>query len=147
MQMPQTLQIGRVSQQTGLSIDTIRFYERQRLLDRPPRTQGGFRLFSATDVQRIRFIRRAQQLGFSLPEIRQLLLIEREDGEACSHVHEILQAKLGAVRQKIRELGILEKQLARSLRKCEDNVRAAPACSGDGCPVLREFSDRVSDED
>ena len=145
--MPQTLQIGRVSKRTGLSIDAIRFYERQRLLDRPARTQGGFRLFSDADVQRIQFIRRAQQLGFSLPEIRQLLLLERQDGEACSHVREILQAKLGAVRQKIRELGMLEKQLARSLRKCEDNVQAAPACSEDVCPVLREFSDRVPDED
>ena len=145
--MPSSLQIGRVAQKTGLSVDAIRFYERQRLLDHPVRSQGGFRLFSPSDVQRIEFIRRAQQLGFSLPEIRQLLLLDREDGQACSHMSEILRAKLVAVREKIRELGVLETQLARSLRKCERSLRPAATCSDDGCPVLREFSSRGSDED
>ena len=145
--MPSSLQIGRVARKTGLSVDAIRFYERQRLLDHPARSQGGFRLFSPADVQRIEFIRRAQQLGFSLPEIRQLLLLDREDGQACSHMSEILRGKLAAVREKIRELGVLEKQLARSLRKCERSLRPAPTCSEDGCPVLREFSRRGSDED
>lgn len=59
------IRIGRVSEQTGLSIDAIRFYEKERLLDRPPRTEGGFRLFNAQDIEGIQFIRRAQQLGFS----------------------------------------------------------------------------------
>ena len=60
------IQIGKVSEQTGLSIDAIRFYEKQRLLDRPPRTEGGFRLFNAQDIERIQFIQRAQQLA-SIP--------------------------------------------------------------------------------
>ncbi len=136
------MQIGRVARQTGLSVDAIRFYERQRLLDHPARTQGGFRLFSAADIQRIQFIRRAQQLGFSLPEIRQLVLLDREDTQACSHMREILIAKLDAVREKIRELGLLKKHLSRSLRECERNLKAQGACSDDGCPVLREFSSR-----
>ena len=70
------MQIGRVSEQTGLSIDAIRFYEKQRLLERAPRTEGGFRQFSDEDIQRILFIRRAQQLGFSLHEIGELLLLQ-----------------------------------------------------------------------
>ncbi len=71
------IQIGKISKQTGLSIDAIRFYEKQRLLDHPPRSEGGFRLFSAEDIERIQFFRRAQQLGFSLAEIRELLLEEQ----------------------------------------------------------------------
>jgi DNA-binding transcriptional MerR regulator len=134
------LQIGRVSEQTGLSVDAIRFYEKQRLLDRPPRTEGGFRLFNAEDVQRILFIRRAQKLGFSLPEIRDLLVLQRDEGKACSHVRELLQDKVGTVREKIRALAVLEEHLTKELRKCERNLKAAENCRRDGCPALREIA-------
>ena len=140
------IQIGRVSEQTGLSVDAIRFYEKQRLLERPARTEGGFRLFHAEDVERILFVRRAQQLGFSLPEIRELLVLQRDEGEACSHVRDQLRAKVRMVREKIRELGILEGQLTKSLRKCERNLKGSRNCNRDGCPVLREISHRGSDE-
>lgn len=134
------MQIGTVSEQTGLSVDGIRFYEKQRLLERPPRTEGGFRMFSAEDIQTIRFIRSAQQLGFALPEIRELLHLRRDEGRACSHVRDLLRAKVGAVREKIRELGSMEEQLTRSLRKCERNLKAAGNCDRDGCPTLRAIS-------
>ena len=140
------MQIGRVSEETGLSVDAIRFYEKQRLLERPPRTEGGFRLFHADDIQKILFIRRAQQLGFSLPQIRELLLLQSHGAEACSHVRDLLRAKVSAVREKIRELGVLEKQLAKSLRKCERNLTASVNCRPEGCPVLREVAQRRSDE-
>ena len=135
------MQIGKVSEQTGLSVDAIRFYEKQRLLERPPRTEGGFRLFQAGDIQRILFIRRAQQLGFSLPEIRELLVLQRDE-DSCSHVRDLLRAKLGLVRNKIQELGILERQLTKNLRKCERNLKPKP-CAKDQCPVLQEISQRV----
>jgi DNA-binding transcriptional MerR regulator len=134
------IQIGRVSQQTGLSVDAIRFYEKQRLLERPPRTEGGFRLFKAEDVQRIHFIRRSQQLGFSLPEIRELLLLQQDQTEACSHVRDLLREKVSTIREKVRELGILENQLIRRLRNCERNLKTARNCHRTGCPVLREVS-------
>jgi DNA-binding transcriptional MerR regulator len=102
------IQIGRVSEQTGLSVDAIRFYEKQRLLERPPRTEGGFRLFNMDDIHRIQFIRRAQQLGFSLPEIRELLILQRDEGETCSHIRDLLQTKITAIHNKIEELGALE---------------------------------------
>src|SRR5580700_9004463 len=143
---PTGLQIGRVSEQTGLSVDAIRFYEKQRLLERPPRTEGGFRMFHAQDVQRILFIRRAQQLGFSLPEIRELLVLQRDEGETCSHVRDLLRAKLGSVHEKIQELGILEQQLTKSLRKCERKLKAAGTTHHDKCPVLQAISDRGPDE-
>ena len=94
------IQIGKVSERTGLSIDAIRFYEKQRLLERPPRTEGGFRLFNTQDIERIQFIRRAQQLGFSIAEIRELLVLQREDGTACSHVRDLLKAKIEIVQRK-----------------------------------------------
>jgi DNA-binding transcriptional MerR regulator len=73
--MAQGIQIGQVARETGLTVDAIRFYEKQRLLKPAPRTEGGFRLFSGQDLQQIQFIRRAQELGFSLSEIRDLLVL------------------------------------------------------------------------
>lgn len=137
-------QIGRVSEQTGLSIDAIRFYEKQGLLDRPPRTEGGFRMFSAQDIERIQFIQRAQQLGFSLPEIRELLILRRGDGGACSHVRDLLRAKVAAVRHKIAELGVLEEQLTNSLRKCERQVKDSGDSDKECCPVIEGIAQRGS---
>jgi DNA-binding transcriptional MerR regulator len=144
--MRRGIQIGRVSEQTGLSVDAIRFYEKQRLLERPPRTEGGFRLFNTGDVERILFIRRDQQLGFSLPEIRELLVFERDEAKACSHVRDLLRTKLTKVREKIRELGILEEQLTKNLRKCELHLKTAGTCDRDECPALRAISKRESNE-
>jgi DNA-binding transcriptional MerR regulator len=140
------IQIGKVSEQTGLSIDAIRFYEKQRLLDRPPRTEGGFRLFNAQDIERIQFIQRAQQLGFSLPEIRELLVLRRDDSEACSHIRDLLRAKVATVRSKIMELGVLEGQLTKSLRKCERQVKASGDLHTGCCPVIEGISQRGSNE-
>ena len=139
------IQIGKVSEQTGLSVDAIRFYEKQRLLEHPRRTEGGFRLFNTQDIQRIHLIRRAQRLGFSLPEIRQLLVIERE-GETCSHVRELLQAKVAQIHSKVQELRLLEGQLTKKLRKCERKLNASGASHEGRCPVLDEIASRGSDE-
>jgi DNA-binding transcriptional MerR regulator len=138
------IQIGKVSEQTGVSIDAIRFYEKQRLLDRPPRTEGGFRLFNAQDIERIQFIQRAQQLGFSLPEIRELLVLWRGDGEACSHVRDLLRAKVAAVRHKITELGVLEEQLTKNLRKCERQLKVSGDSHKGCCPVIEGIAQRGS---
>jgi DNA-binding transcriptional MerR regulator len=138
------IQIGKVSGQTGLSVDAIRFYEKQRLLDRPPRTEGGFRLFNAQDIERIQFIQRAQQLGFSLPEIRELMVLRRDDGKACSHVRDLLRGKVAAVRNKITELGVLEGQLAKSLRKCERQLKLSGDSHRGCCPVIEGIAQRGS---
>ncbi len=70
--------IGQVAQETGISIDTIRFYEKQGLLKRSPRTEGGFRLFGLSDIETLKFVRKAQELGFSLNEIRELLILRSD---------------------------------------------------------------------
>ena len=102
------IQIGRAARQAGLSIDTIRFYERRSLLPTVPRTAGRFRLYSADDIARLTFIRQMQGLGFSLQEIRQLLDLRNLQTENCQEVRDILQFKLGQVRGKMDELKKLE---------------------------------------
>ncbi len=138
--MGQRLQIGQVARETGLTVDAIRFYEKQRLLRRPSRTEGGFRVFATKDVENIHFIRRAQELGFSLNEIRELLVLQSEDLAACSHVRDLLETKLGAVRSKISELQKLEDQLAADLKKCEGALRGGKTAAHKCCPVLEEIS-------
>lgn len=140
------IQIGKVSERTGLSIDAIRFYEKQRLLERPPRTEGGFRLFNTQDIARIQFIRCAQQLGFSIAEIRELLVLQRDDGMACSHVRDLLKAKIEIVQKKIDELDALEQQLRKQLRKCERSLRTLADTHKGRCPVLAEIAHRDSDD-
>jgi len=139
--MGRGLQIGRVARETGLTVDAIRFYEKQRLLRRPLRTEGGFRLFTPQDVQHIHFIRRAQQLGFSLNEIRELLILQTGDVAACSHVRDLLKAKLSSVREKLAELQKLENQLAADLKKCERALRRGETATNECCPVLDEIAD------
>ena len=117
--MAQGIQIGQVARETGLTVDAVRFYEKQRLLKPAPRTEGGFRLFSGQHLQHIQFIRRAQVLGFSLDEIRELLVLQGEQVEACTHVRDMLKAKLDSVRQKIIELHKLGSLLAADLKQCE----------------------------
>jgi DNA-binding transcriptional MerR regulator len=144
--MAQALQIGQVARETGLTVDAIRFYEKQCLLKHPPRSEGGFRLFAAQDVQNIKFIRRAQELGFSLSEIRELLILQSGDVAACSHVRDLLRTKLAAVQEKITELQKLETQLAVDLQKCERTLRRNKRARRDCCPVLDEIAEVRQDE-
>jgi DNA-binding transcriptional MerR regulator len=139
--MARGFQIGHVARETGLTVDAIRFYEKQRLLKPPPRTEGGFRLFAAGDVQNIHFIRRAQELGFSLSEIRELLILRSDGVSACSHVRDLLRAKLASVQEKIAELDKLKYQLAADLKKCERALRRSKTAGHDCCPVLNEIAD------
>ena len=108
-----SLQIGQVAQRTGLSVDAIRFYEKSGLLARPARTQGGYRLYEEREVADLEFIQKAQQLGFSLNEIRELFSIQRHPHEVCVHVRDLIAQKLGIVRAKIAELQRMEDGVGR----------------------------------
>lgn len=138
--MSQAAKIGHVAQETGLSIDTIRFYEKQGLLRHSVRTEGGFRLFGSAEVETLKFIRKAQELGFSLSEIRELLILRAEDIPACSHMKELLEQKLAGVDQKIEELRKLEHSLKMALRKCRQGLKTAASGHEDRCPVLEDIS-------
>ena len=135
------VQIGKVARATGLRVDTIRFYEKEGLLREPERSEGGFRLYSARDIENLHFIHKAQELGFSLADIRELLLVQDERTEACTHVRDLIQSRLTAVRGKIEDLKRLERHLKQALCKCEDALgdgKAGPA--HEQCPVLEEIA-------
>src|SRR5277367_2816601 len=130
-----SLQIGQVAQRTGLSVDAIRFYEKSGLLPRPARTQGDYRLYQEREVTDLEFIQKAQELGFSLNEVRELFSIQRHPKDVCVHVRDLIAQKLGIVREKIAELQGLEAELGDALRQCRTALRR-PSKQRDCCPVL-----------
>jgi len=128
------MQIGIVAKKIGLSVDAIRFYERNGLLPRPPRTEGGFRRYAETDVETLAFVRRAQSLGFKLSEIRGLLRLRGNRLQPCAPVRRRLQEKLVDVQRKLADLHKLEHELRLALRSCNRELRKRSA----HCPILKE---------
>ena len=128
------MQIGIVAKKVGLSVDAIRFYERNALLPRPARTLGGFRQYGDRDVEMLAFIRRVQGLGFKLSEIRSLLNLRGSRMKPCAPVRRRLQAKLADVRDKLANLQKLESELRSALRSCDKELRK----QGAHCPILRD---------
>ncbi len=130
------MRIGTVGKRVGLSVDAIRFYERNALLPRPPRTQGGFRQYAEADVETLVFIRRVQGLGFKLSEIRGLLNLRGSRLQPCAPVRRRLEVKLSDVQRKLADLQKLEHELRLALRSCNKEMRKRSA----HCPILREKS-------
>jgi len=128
------MQIGIVAKRIGLSVDAIRFYERNALLPRPARSQGGFRQYGENDVETLAFIRRVQGLGFKLSEIRGLLNLRGNRLQPCAPVRRRLEEKLVDVQRKLAGLQKLERELRSALRSCNKELRKRSA----HCPILRE---------
>jgi DNA-binding transcriptional MerR regulator len=133
------MQIGYIAKQTGLSVDAIRFYERNKLLATPTRSQGGFRLYSSDDLKCLQFIRSLQMLGFSLNEIREFVSLRTNDLRACSAVRSMLDHKLKDTHAKRIALAKLEDELKAALTKCNSQLRRQQGKKNGSCPVLTVF--------
>jgi len=110
--------IGTVAREIGVRIDTIRFYERQGLIDPPPRTQAGYRVYGTEAVRRLRFVQQAKELGFSLKEIRELLALETSPGTSCADVRARALHKLETIDRRIRELQKIKQALSVLSESC-----------------------------
>ncbi len=117
--------IGRLAAAAGVNVESIRFYQRRRLLAQPARPLGGVRHYGQADVDRVRFIKAAQRLGFSLAEIGQLLSLDR--GMACGAAATLAARHLADVRTRLRDLHQMEAALAGLLRRCARH-RGQVAC-------------------
>jgi DNA-binding transcriptional MerR regulator len=116
------LKIGELARQTGLSIKTIRYYESRGLLEQPPRTEGGYRLYDPEEVARLRFVQRAKLLGLTLEEIRELveLAARCNEGEIVPRLEEVLEAKLEETERKMAELTAFRQNLLYYRERAED---------------------------
>src|SRR5467141_2837814 len=103
-QVMEGLTTAKLAHEGGVNVETIRYYERHGLLPKPPRTHSGYRVFSEDAVVRLRFVKHAQELGFSLKEIKELLSLRVKPGSSCADVRRKAEAKITDVDQKIRRL-------------------------------------------
>ena len=130
------LRIGEIALRSGVSIDTVRYYERRRLLPAASRTEGGFRLFSEETVDQVQFIKQAQELGFSLDEIGEILTTG--GATECRRVRDHLKIKLTELNERIRLMQNFRKTLSRHLAACERELRHHTDDAV--CPVLVKIS-------
>ncbi|BCL80929.1 heavy metal-responsive transcriptional regulator [Ktedonobacteria bacterium brp13] len=125
-----TLTIGQVARQTGVGVDTLRYYEREGLVEEPPRRESGYRQYPEEVVKRIHFIKRAQELGFSLKEIAELFALRVDPTTPSREVKRRAEAKLADIERKIGELLRMKRALE----------QITHLCTGQGpiseCPIL-----------
>ncbi len=128
------LRIGRVADLAGVGVETIRFYEREGLVPQPPRRPSGYRQYPPDTVDRIRFIKRAKELGFTLREIRELLHLRTSSGGRCEDVRRRAESKVVEIEGKIRDLEAMQRALESLIAACQ---RDAPVAD---CPILEALS-------
>jgi Hg(II)-responsive transcriptional regulator len=124
---------GELAKRGGVNIETIRYYERLGLLPKPPRSAAGYRLFSADDARRVHFIKRAQELGFSLKEIEELLALQNAPHTTRADVRKRAEAKIADIDEKLRDLQAMKESLEQLTATCSGR---GPVC---GCPILEGF--------
>jgi MerR family transcriptional regulator, mercuric resistance operon regulatory protein len=121
--------IGKLSRLTGVNIETIRYYEKIKMLPIPLRTEGGHRIYGPKEMRTLAFIRRGRELGFTLDEIRALLDLGGPETASCAEVRKIAKHHLGDIRAKINDLVKLERLLAKTIARCSG--KSVP-----DCPIL-----------
>ena len=125
--------IGDVAEAAGVTVDTLRYYEREGLLPRAGRTAGGFRLYSQETAQRLQFIKQARELGLSLREIRQL--VDQRNGR-CSAMRKVIVERLADVDRRLHDLTSFRKTLETALERCEQTLNRSKNAA---CPVARRL--------
>ncbi|MEO6237039.1 MAG: heavy metal-responsive transcriptional regulator [Vicinamibacterales bacterium] len=135
------MRIGDVATRTGLTVPTIRYYESVGLLQRALRSDAGYRHYGEAAVEELRFIKKAQALGFSLDEIGEILTLSRAGQSPCSHVLDLARRHLAAVEERMRQLSRFRVTLAAEVDKW-DGVKA-PTCDG-LCQIITGASEPPS---
>ena len=129
------LTIGRLAKQVGLGIETVRFYERQGLIEPPPRTDSNYRIYPEEEVNRLKFIKRAKDLGFTLKEIKELLFIQHDPHATKADIKKRTVEKIEDIKNKVRDLTRIQEALE----------HLAGSCDGHGplseCPILEALTE------
>ncbi len=133
----ETFWIGELAARSGLSPETVRYYEHIGVMPEPRRTAGGYRVYGRSDLERLKFVGRAQARGLRLDEIAQILVLVEQDGAApCDHVRDRLIHRLEEVNGRIAELRALRERLRTALRRAEEG----PAVSSCRCRIIEGSS-------
>jgi len=128
----QVMTIGQLAEAAQVNVETVRYYHRRGLLPAPPRPSGGIRRYPTEALTRLRFIKRAQSLGFSLEDVQALLSLD--DGRACSAARAIGEHKLADVQQRLQDLRSLEQALQELVRRCSTSKGKV------ACPLIEALT-------
>ena len=131
------LRIGALARRTGATAATIRYYESVGLLPRPGRQAAGQREYGEVDVERLKFILRCRDFGFSINEVHDLVTLKGDRGRPCVEVRDMARMRLEEIRTNLFELAELERSVAEFLESCETDCQGGP---GPDCPVLRDLA-------
>ena len=129
----EVISIGRLAKQSGVNIETIRYYERIGILPEPTRSEGGYRLYRPDDAERLRFVRRARDLGLSLDDVRRLLSLADQESSSCRKVLDLAAHHLTDIRARIDDLKRMEQVLSRLVQACAKGELPK-------CPLLEALS-------
>ncbi len=129
----ETLTRGKLAKRSGVNIETLRYYEKRNLIDPPRRSEAGYRLYTPADILRIRFIKNAQKLGFTLKEIRELLKLRIKVNTSCDSVLKKAEHKRTEIMVKIKDLQSMKRALDQLIHKCEQSIPT------EDCPILESF--------
>ncbi len=132
-----TFKIGILARRTGTSAPTIRYYEEIGLLPRPDRRHSGQRVYGSETIERLLFIRRCRDFGFSIEQVRTLLTLGRDGTRSCAEARDLAALHLVSVRAKLDELRKLEKSISRLVQRCESSCIGGPAAD---CTVLEDLA-------
>ncbi|MBA2434029.1 MAG: heavy metal-responsive transcriptional regulator [Verrucomicrobiota bacterium] len=129
------LLIGQLAKSAGVKADTVRFYERSGLLPRPSRSEAGYRVYDDAAAQRLRFVKKAQSLGFSLDEVRRILSLQGQGSTTCRSVLAIAEATLAETEIKLRDLQKFRDSLAANVRRWR-KLPARRKCPSEFCDLI-----------
>lgn len=136
-----TYTIGRLAAEAGVTADAVRYYEKEGLLAPAARTAAGYRLYDGDALRRLRFIKQAQQCGFSLTEIRELLMLKNSDAACCRDVKSVAIAKKLQLEHKIRALQLMSGALSELIAACNAETRSL-----DECPILAALENSLANQ-
>lgn len=129
-----SLTIGSLAKAVGVGVETVRFYEREKLIPKPPRTRSGYRQYPEDTVDRVRFIRLAKELGFTLAEIRELLALRVNPRGNCQAVKRRAEAKVVEMEDKINQLERIKSVLGKLVHACDERIDTG------SCPILESLT-------
>lgn len=133
------MRIGVLAQRTGTNVPTIRYYESIGLLAKAARQDGGHRLYTDGDVERLTFIRRCREYGFTIEQVRSLAALGRDAGRSCMELRDVAATHLSGIRDRIRELEGLARSLEQFVATCEATCAGGP---GPDCSIISDLSKR-----
>lgn len=132
------MKIGELAARAGCDVQTVRFYEREGLLEEPTREASGYRRYAERHLTRLNFIRHCRSLDIPLPEVRQLLTFAAAPDQSCAQVNDLLDGHIALVRNRIQSLRALEKQLSALRKTCDGDTSHA-------CAILQSFMTAAQD--